>query len=63
MIDKPQHKIITKVMEMLDGLDEEDFEKAKMTIDVSLRCRELGYRVIFDDIGEDWTYSIEQEQR
>lgn len=58
MIDKAQHKIITKVMEMLDDLDDEDFEKARMTINVTLYCRELYYKVEFDDIAGEWTYDI-----
>lgn len=58
MINKAQHKIITKVMEMLDGLDDEDFEAARMTIDVTLKCKELYYNVQFDDPAGEWTYSI-----
>lgn len=60
MIDKAQHKLITAVMDMLNGLTEEDFEEAEMTIDVSLKCRGLDYKVVFDDIGLDWAYTIEQ---
>lgn len=45
---------------MLNGLTEEDFEEAEMTIDVSLKCRGLDYKVVFDDIGLDWAYTIEQ---
>lgn len=58
MIDKTQHKIITKIMEMLESLDEEDFEKARMTIDITLYCRKPYYKVEFDDISGEWTYGI-----
>lgn len=59
IIDTAQHKMISAVLEMLNGLSDKDFEESKMTIEIELTCRSMGSKVVFDDIGGEWGYYIE----
>lgn len=59
MIDRARHKMITAVMDMLESLSNEDFEKAGMYIDVELKTTDGHFKVIFEDETGDWLYRIE----
>lgn len=44
---------------MLNGLSDEDFEESRMTIEIELKCKSMGGKVIFDDLVSEWGYYTE----
>lgn len=60
MLNSAQHKMIGRVLEMLESFTDEDFENSRFYIDVKLQDRFGEYKVEFEDEAGDWTYRVEQ---
>ena len=56
MFNSARHKMIGKVLEFLESIEDYEFDNSGFFIDIELRDKYGDYKVLFEDESGEWEY-------